>query len=54
MTNFDKLNDLFAHAQLHNSVNKALNTKRNITHDIKRDKLVEFRRIVFWMSGKHY
>ena len=31
MTNSDKHNNLFAHAQLQNLVNKALNTKRNIT-----------------------
>ena len=30
MTNSDKHNNLFAHAQLQNSVNKALNTLRNI------------------------
>ena len=30
MTNSDKHNNLFAHAQLQNSVNKALNTIRNI------------------------
>ena len=28
MTNSDKPNNLFAHAQLQNSVNKALNTKK--------------------------
>ena len=31
MTNTDKHNNLFANVQLQNSVNKALNTKRNIT-----------------------
>ena len=35
MTNSDKHNNLFAHAQLQNSVNKALNTKRNITQKSK-------------------
>ena len=30
MKNSDKHNNLFAHAQLQNSVNKALNTIRNI------------------------
>ena len=31
MTNSDKPNYLFAHAQLQNSVNKALNTKKELT-----------------------
>ena len=31
MTNSDKHNNLFARAQLQNPVNKAINTKRNIT-----------------------
>ena len=35
MTNSDKHNNLFAHAQLQNSVNKALDTKRNITQKSK-------------------
>ena len=35
MTNSDKHNNIFAHAQLQNSVNKALNTKRNITQTSK-------------------
>ena len=35
MTNSDKLNNRFAHAQLQNSVNKALNTKSNITQTSK-------------------
>ena len=36
MTNSDKRYNLFfAHAQLHNLVNKALNTKRNITQTSK-------------------
>ena len=35
MTNSDKHNNLFAHAQSQNSVNKALNTKRNITQKSK-------------------
>ena len=35
MTNSDKHNNLFAHAQLQNLVNKALNTKRNITQKPK-------------------
>ena len=35
MTNSDKHNNLFAPAQLQNSVNKALNTKRNITQTLK-------------------
>ena len=34
MTNSDKRN-IFLHAQLHNSVNKALNTKENITQTLK-------------------
>ena len=34
-TNSDKHNNLFAHAQLQNSVNKALNTIRNITSTLK-------------------
>ena len=35
MTNSDKHKKDFAHAQLQNSVNKALNTKRNITQKSK-------------------
>ena len=35
MTNADKHNNLFAHAPLQNSVNKALNTIRNITQTAK-------------------
>ena len=35
MTNYDKRYNFFAHAQLHNSVNKALNTKGNITQASK-------------------
>ena len=35
MTNSDEHNNLFAHAQLQNSVNKALDTKRNITQKSK-------------------
>ena len=31
MTNSDKPNNLFAHAQLRNSVNKVLNTKKELT-----------------------
>ena len=37
MTNSDKHNNLFAHAQLQNSVNKALNTKKESTqHQTKQ------------------
>ena len=35
MTNSDKHNNFFAHAQLQNSVNKALNTIRNMTQTSK-------------------
>ena len=35
MTNSDKHSNFFAHAQLQNSVNKALNTIRNITQTSK-------------------
>ena len=44
-----KHNNLFAHVQLQNSGNKALKKKQH-NSDIKRDKLVEFRRII--LSGK--
>ena len=50
MTNSDKPKTFFAHAHLQNSMNKALNTKKGINSDIKRDKLVELRRIACWMS----
>ena len=50
MANSDKPHYLFAHAQLQNSVNKALKTKKGINSDIKRDKLVELQRIACWMS----
>ena len=43
MTNSDKRSNLcFAHAQLHNSVNKALNTKRNITKTSKETQRWSF------------
>ena len=35
MANSDKHNNLFAHAQLKNSVNKALNTIRNTRQTLK-------------------
>ena len=35
MTNSDKHSHLFAHAQLQNCFNNALNTKKNITHTSK-------------------
>ena len=38
MTNSDKHNNLFAHAPLQNSVDKALNTIRNITQTSKETK----------------
>ena len=50
MTNSDNPYNLFAHAQLQNSVNKALKTKKGINSDIKRVKLVELRQIACWMS----
>ena len=42
---YDQYN-LFTHAQLQTSVNKASTHKKEHNSDIKRDKLVEFRRIV--------
>ena len=42
MTNSDKHNNLFAHAQLQNSVNKAFKHKKEHNSETKRDKLVEF------------
>ena len=51
MTNSDKHNNLFAHAQLQNSVNKALSTKNNITQTSKETNWWSFD---CWMSGKHY
>ena len=35
MTNSDKPNNLFAHAQLQNSVNKTLKTNKNLTQTSK-------------------
>ena len=35
MSNTDKHNNIFAHAQLQNSVNKALNAKRNTSQTSK-------------------
>ena len=49
MTISEKHNTLSAHAQLQNSVNKALNTKKEHNLDIKLDKLVELRRIACCM-----
>ena len=42
MANSDKHNNLFAHAQLQNSVNKALNTKRNITQTSSETNWMSF------------
>ena len=42
MTNFDKHNNIFAHAQLQNSVNKAFNPKRNISQTSKETKWWSF------------
>ena len=48
MTNSDKHNNIFAHAQLQNSVNKALNTKRNITQTSKETNWWSFDE---WLAG---
>ena len=43
MTNSDKRSNLFfAHAHLHNSVNKALHTKGNITRTSKETNWLSF------------
>ena len=38
----DKQNDLFAHAQLQNSVNKALNTKKELTQTSNETNWLSF------------
>ena len=42
MTTSDKPNNLFAHAQLQNSVNKALNTKKELTQTSNETKWWSF------------
>ena len=42
MTNSDKHNNLFAHAQTQNSVNKALNTKKKLTQTSNETKWWNF------------
>ena len=53
MTNSDKHNNLFfSHAQLQNSVNKALNTNRNITQTSKETNWWSYESLLdVW---KHY
>ena len=50
MTNSDKHNNLFAHAQLQNSVNKALNTKRRITQTSKETNWWSFDKSFVWKA----
>ena len=42
MMNSEKPNNLFAHAQLQNSVNKALNTKKELTQTSNETKWWSF------------
>ena len=50
MTNSDKHNNLFAHAQLQNSVIKALNTKRSITQTSKETNWWSFDKSFVWKT----
>ena len=50
MTNSDMHNTLFTHAQLQNSVNKALNTKRNITQTSKETNWWSFDESFVWKT----
>ena len=54
MTNFDKQNTF--NLRIRNSEIQRIKLLHLKEHnsDIKREKLVDFRRIVCWMSGKHY
>ena len=54
MTNSDRHNNLFCACAIAKFSEKRLKHKKEHTSDIKRDILIEFRRIVCWMSGKHY
>ena len=53
MANPDKHNIFFAHAQLQNSVNKALNTKRNITQTPKETNWWSFNESFAECLGNH-
>ena len=50
MTNSDMHNNLFKHAQLQNPVNKALNTKRNITQTPKETNWWSFDESLVWKT----
>ena len=54
MTNFDKPNNLICACAIAKFSELRLKHLKEHNSDIKRDKLVEFRRIVCLMSGKHY
>ena len=50
MTNSDMHNNLFTHAQLQNSVNKVLNTTRNITQTSKETNRWSFDESFVWKT----
>ena len=50
MTNSDKQNNLFAHAQLQNLVNKSLSPKRNITQTSKETNWWSFDESFVWKT----
>ena len=50
MKNSDKQNNLFAHAQLQKSVNKALSPKRNITQGSKETNWWSFDESFVWKA----
>ena len=54
MTNFDKHNNF--NLRMCNSKIQLITiiSLKGADLDIKRDTMLEFRRIVCWMSGKHY
>ena len=54
MTNSDKHNNLSLRMCKWIIQWIKLKAQKEPNSDIKKDKLVEFRRIVCWMSGKHY
>ena len=54
MTNFDKHNNFNLRMRNSKFIENSFEILEEPNSDINRDKLVEFRRIVCWMSVKHY
>ena len=54
MTNSDKHNNLFCACAFAKFNEQSFKHNKEHNSKLKRDKLVEFRRIACWMSGKRY